>query len=42
MAKEFYRKRTICARVQFISGLKVVLLVPFVTPSAAAHATASA
>lgn len=37
-----YIKVTICARVQFMSGLNVVLLVPFVMPSLTAHATASA
>ena len=36
-----YIKVTICARVQFISGLNVVSLVPTVTPQDTAHTTAS-
>ena len=36
-----YRKATIWARVQFALGLKVVSLVPLVTPLATAHMTAS-
>ena len=36
------RKVTIWARVQFVLGLKVVSLVPLVTPFSTAHSTASA
>ena len=36
------RKVTICALVQFASGLKVVLVVPLVMSSLTAHSTASA
>lgn len=35
-----YRKETTCARVQVASGLKVVALVPAVTPLATAQRTA--
>ena len=35
-------KVTICARVQLVSGLNVVLVVPLVTSSLTAHSTASA
>ncbi len=35
-----YRNVTICPRVQMVSGLKVVALVPAVTPFSIAHATA--
>lgn len=37
-----HRKVTICARVQLSLGLKVVAVVPEVTPSITAHFTASA
>ena len=35
------RKVTICARVQLVSGLNAVSLVPLVMPFSTAHSTAS-